>query len=271
MKKIKLLDDTLVPYDYMTHHIQPDPLVWKRDENEPDVVVGIAHSGISQLDSYPNCIRCAWVIEPEIINGEDYSNVIKNQEKYDYIFLHDLRKKNEINPNKFFYVPHGGTHLRQEDINIHEKNKLVSYIFSHKQWNSFHSFRHRIYSEIKDKVDSYGTGCNRGIQYKSEGLNDYCFSIAMENFDSDGLFTEKVLDCFLTGTIPIFYGAKNIGDYFNKDGFFQFETLGELQTILDSLTFEKYNEMKKYVGENFDKAKEYIFPEVIIQNFLNNA
>ena len=120
-------------------------------------------------------------------------------------------------------------------------------------------------------MDSYGTGCNRGIQYKSEGLNDYCFSIAMENFDSDGLFTEKVLDCFLTGTIPIFYGAKNIGDYFNKDGFFQFETLGELQTILDSLTFEKYNEMKKYVDENFDKAKEYIFPEVIIQNFLNNA
>ena len=81
MKKIKLLDDTLVPYDYMTHHIVPNPLVWKRDEMEPDVVVGIANNGINQLENYSNCIKCAWVIEPEIINGEDYVNVIKNQEK----------------------------------------------------------------------------------------------------------------------------------------------------------------------------------------------
>jgi hypothetical protein len=270
MKKIKLLDTDLLPYDYMTHHIQPNPLVWDRNENNPDVVVGIARNGISQLDSYPNCVRCAWVIEPEIINGDDYINVIKNQEKYDYIFLHDLSKKDLIDANKFVYIPHGGTHVRSEDIKIHEKNKLVSYIFSYKQWNNFHSFRHIIYPEIKDKVDSYGTGCNRGIQFKSEGLNDYCFSIAMENFDSPGLFTEKLLDCFLTGTIPIYYGTKNIGDYFNKDGFFQFETLEELNKILDNINFDTYNNMKSYIIENFERAKEYIFPEVIISNFLNN-
>ena len=29
--------------------------------------------------------------------------------------------------------------------------------------------------------------------------------------------------------------------------------------------------MMEYVVENFNKAKEYIFPEVIIQNFLNNV
>ena len=52
MKKIKLLDDTLIPYDYMTHHIVPNPLVWKRDEMVPDVVVGIANNGINQLENY---------------------------------------------------------------------------------------------------------------------------------------------------------------------------------------------------------------------------
>lgn len=269
--KIKLLDDTLVPYDYMTHHIVPDPLVWKRDENEPDVVVGIANNGMNQLDNYSNCIKCAWVIEPEIINGEDYVNVIKNQEKYDYIFLHDLRKKDLIDPKKFQYIPHGGTHLREQDIKIHEKNKLVSFIFSNKQWNGFHSFRHKVYPEIKDKVDSFGTGCGKYVQYKSEGLNDYCFSIAMENFNSAGLFTEKLLDCFLSGTIPIFYGTNDIGNYFNTDGFYQFETLEELHTILDSLTFEKYQEKMEFVIENFNKAKEYIFPEVIIKKFLENV
>ena len=174
----------------------PSEPVWKRDMESPDVVVGIANNGMRQLDNYSGVIKCAWVIEPEIINGEDYQYTINNQDKIDYIFLHDLRKKEYFNGNKFVYIPHGGTHLRNEDIQIHEKNKLVSMIFSNKQWNGYHSFRHEIYPSVQDRVDGYGTGCGKYIQYKSEGLNSYCFSIAMENFDSPGLFTEKVVDCF---------------------------------------------------------------------------
>ena len=270
MKKIKLLDDTLNPYDYLSHHVVPSEPVWKRDMESPDVVVGIANNGMRQLDNYSGVIKCAWVLEPEIINGEDYQYTINNQDKIDYIFLHDLRKKEYFNGNKFVYIPHGGTHLRNEDIQIHEKNKLVSMIFSNKQWNGYHSFRHEIYPSVQDRVDGYGTGCGKYIQYKSEGLNSYCFSIAMENFDSPGLFTEKVVDCFLSGTIPIFYGSDDIGNYFNKQGFFQFKTLEELNNILDNISFEVYNNMKEYVIENFEKAKEYMFPEVTIKNFLNS-
>lgn len=269
MKKIKLIDNTLNPYDYLCHHIVPENPSWSRQENNPDVVVGIAGDGISQLENYPNCIKCAWVIEPEIINGEDYKRVIDNQDKIDYIFLHDLSKKQQIDPKKFVYLFHGGTHLRQEDIKIHSKSKLVSMIFSSKQWNKYHSLRHEFYSHIKEKVDGFGTGCGDKIQFKSEGLNNYCFSIAMENFDSPGLFTEKILDCFLSGTIPIFYGTDNINEYFNDKGFFTFKTLEELKQILEILSFEKYNEMYHFVVENFETAKKYIFPEEFIKNFVN--
>ena len=44
------------------------------------------------------------------------------------------------------------------------------------------------------------------------------FSIAIENASYETYFTEKLLDCFATGTIPVYYGAPDIGDYFNKDG-----------------------------------------------------
>jgi hypothetical protein len=268
-KKIKLLDDTLIPYDYLCHHIVPEIPSWSRNEENPNIVVGVASNGLSQIQNYPNSIKCVWIIEPEIINGEDYKKVIDNQDKIDYIFLHDLSKKNQIDSKKFVYVFHGGTHLRQEDIKIHDKSKLVSMIFSNKQWNRYHSLRHEFYSQIKEKVDGFGTGCDKRIQFKSEGLNDYCFSIAMENFDSPGLFTEKILDCFLSGTIPIFFGTDNIDEYFNGKGFFKFNTLEELMQILETLSFEKYQEMYEYVVENFEIAKKYMFPEVYIKQFLN--
>ena len=270
MKKIKLLDDTLIPYDYLSHHIVPSEPIWFRNMESPDVVVGIANNGMLELENYSSVIKCAWVIEPEVINGEDYEYAINNQDKIDYIFLHDLSKKKYFKDEKFIYIPHGGTHLRNEDIKIHNKDKLVSFIFSNKKWNSYHSFRHEIYPFVKDRVDGYGTGCEKHIQYKAEGLNSYCFSIAMENFDSHGLFTEKVIDCFLSGTIPIFYGSNDIGNYFNKQGFFQFKTLEELNNILDKINFDVYNNMMEYVVENFEKAKEYMFPEIKIKNFLNN-
>lgn len=271
MTKIKLLDNSLLPYDYLCHHIVPSTPAWSREVENPDIVVGIADYGLNQLSNYPNQIKCSWVIEPSIINGEDYLNVIKRQDEIDYIFMHDLQAGEKIDPKKFVYIPHGGTHLQEDDMKIHDKTKLVSFIFSNKQWCKPHSFRHEIYPHIKDIVDCYGTGCDRYIKFKSEGLNDYCFSIAMENYDSPGLFTEKLIDCFQTGTIPIFYGTKNIGDYFNIKGFFQFETLDELRDILKSLSFEKYKQMIPFVIENYMLSRNYLFPEKIIEKFLCNV
>lgn len=270
MKKIKLIDNTLNPYDYLCHHIVPNNPIWYRDIEHPDVLVGIGNDGINQvLNDKRNIIKCAWVIEPTIINGEDYQLVVDNQDSLDYVFLHDVSFKNKI--NNFHFVPHGGTHLKNEDILIHAKNKLCSFIFSNKQWNSFHSFRHTIYKEMVNKVDCYGTGCNNYIENKSIALNDYCFSIAMENFNSLSLFTEKIIDCFLTGTIPIFYGCDNIGDFFNINGFYVFNTIEELNEIIKEISFGKYYEMLPYVQENFNKAMGYIFPEENISKIINNV
>ena len=49
-------------------------------------------------------------------------------------------------------------------------------------------------------------------------LKDYRFSFAMENDCYESYFTEKLHDCLLTGTMPIYLGAPNIGDFYNLDG-----------------------------------------------------
>ena len=99
------------------------------------------------------------------------------------------------------------------------------------------------------------------------------FSIVIENSKEDYYFTEKLTDCLLSGTIPIYWGCPSIGDFFNIKGMIIFDTLDELKEILNNLTIEKYKSMELYIKENFEKAKEYneykINEDEIIKLFKN--
>ena len=53
---------------------------------------------------------------------------------------------------------------------------------------------------------------------KIDGLKDYCFSFAVENDIVPGYFTEKILDCFMTGTVPIYIGHEYIKSIFDERG-----------------------------------------------------
>ena len=83
---------------------------------------------------------------------------------------------------------------------------------------------------------------------------DYHFSIAMENGTMENYFTEKILDCMLAGTIPIYHGCTNIGDYFNLDGIITFNTKEELVNILLNINETTYKKRKDAIKENYQKA-----------------
>ena len=136
--------------------------------------------------------------------------------------------------------------------------------------------------ELKDKVDAFGsvqlTLYNKMIKHerKFESLKDYAFSIAIENLDSnidDYYFSEKITDCFITGTVPIYYGCPNIGKFFNTDSILIFNTAEELHNILDNLSMELYDSMKDAIYDNYkrsfktpltnDLAYEYYFKHII--------
>ena len=48
---------------------------------------------------------------------------------------------------------------------------------------------------------------------------DYKFSIAMENTNGDGYISEKIVESFISGTIPIYYGSYMIEEYINPKTF----------------------------------------------------
>jgi hypothetical protein len=134
--------------------------------------------------------------------------------------------------------------------------------------------RNAIVNEIKNgrlkgKVDLYGRGFNE-IPDKLTGLKDYMFSIVVENTKKDYYFTEKLIDCFRTGTIPIYWGCPSIGEFFDLNGMIIFDDIYEMKPILNSINLNTYNEKIESVRNNFEKAKKYLIAEdYMFENYLS--
>lgn len=155
------------------------------------------------------------------------------------------------------YGPNGDSNFEITDdvYQIYQKTKLVSAVASTKSFLPGHIRRLEFINTIKDRVDLFGRGTGREVLSKLEALKDYRFSIAIENSAYDDYyFTEKIVDCFLTGTVPIYFGCPHIGDFFDLRGIFVFNNQQELREIIDSLSVEKYESMLPYIKYNFDKC-----------------
>ena len=136
-----------------------------------------------------------------------------------------------------------------EDRQIFEKTKLVSMISSNKSFTPGHRVRLGFVEQFKDHVDLYGRGF-KDISCKEEGLRDYMFSIAVENAVYDTYFTEKLTDCFATGTIPVYYGCRGVTEYFNEDGIIFLDDDFDISMLTPDLYYSKMDAIK----DNFERA-----------------
>jgi hypothetical protein len=272
---IKFFDDNLVGQKGLSRYLDPK-VGWSRDIDNYDIAIYTDQKCFNS-DIDPTKINYAWIIEPPIINGTNHINISKseNYNKFVKVFSYNRWIGDRI-PN-FEFVAHGGTWLREEDIGIHNKNKLCSMIFSSKQWNAGHTQRLRVYNYLKDSssVDFFGSGVDRYLEYKIEGLKDYMFSICMENegpqhlFSSNtDYFSEKFLDCLLTGTIPIYYGNKSIANYFDMDGILWFDDPDNVSKIISNISPDLYISKLSAIKYNFEIAKQYIHPEKLINSYV---
>ena len=150
-----------------------------------------------------------------------------------------------------------GTFKVSDTIKMFPKTKYdrAVCITSAKAFLPGHNVRLNFVNNSKDKIDLFGKGIKE-VESKLDVLHNYAFCLAIENNISkdDYYFTEKLLECIITGTIPIYYGCPNISEFFDTRGIITFETQEELDSILNNLNEDKYKSMLKYAKVNFDKA-----------------
>jgi len=103
---------------------------------------------------------------------------------------------------------------------VPEKVRSFSSVTSNKSARPGHQLRMSFLDSLKLKIntdiDLWGRGF-RPLDDKWDGLAPYRYSLAIENCSAPHYWTEKLADCFLSWTMPIYYGATNIFDYFPRE------------------------------------------------------
>lgn len=198
--------------------------------------------------------KVAWLIEPSEISDKHIKFAQDHRIFFDYVLTWDKSLISYAYNNQWLFYPFGGSWIK--NWNIYSKSWLVSGIFSDKTKTVGHKLRHEIASTFHNKMDLYGTGYVP-IPNKTLGLSNYYYSIVVENVKHDYWFTEKLIDCFSCGTIPIYWGCPSIDEFFYPDGIIQFNTVKELSSILENLSIDDYKKRLPAIEDNFELAKQY--------------
>jgi hypothetical protein len=98
----------------------------------------------------------------------------------------------------------------------------------------------------------------RVLGISKEPMFDCEFHIAIENTSIHNYFSEKLLDCFRSRTVPIYYGCRNIGDFFDIRGILVARNLSDIVTICNSLTKDSYKAMIPFIEENYRRSEKWM-------------
>jgi hypothetical protein len=247
----------------------PQLIEWCFNNHENQISVYLDNDLLKGIKDHKvdngNKKKFLWVIESRKFDGGAIENIKNNLEDVLSTFEQIWTHNDELLSlhSKFKWTPAYGTYIKE--FGIHPKTKMASMITSNKRWTRQHEIRHDFAMANQDKIDVFGRGINE-IPNKEVGLKDYRFSFAVENDTYDTYFTEKILDCFATGTIPIYMGTKKIVEYFNSDGIIFFDGTFDLSKLTEELYLSKMEAIK----DNYNRVQNYsVLDDWIFINHLS--
>lgn len=162
------------------------------------------------------------------------------------------------------------------NLDLSQKKFLVSNLTGFKRMCKAHEFRHHIYlnqmkfpqqfvffrSSASPVIPPVGQNPIIGNDLASKMIlfREFQFSLIIENTRERHCYTEKLVDCLITKTIPIYYGCENVGDYFDTTGWILItsESVDEILEKCKVLTPDYYSKYIDVIEKNYKKALEGI-------------
>lgn len=242
-----------------TSGFDPIYIEWNKTDFSAPISIYVDYS--LKTVSNINTKNYGWLCESKTINSDLYewakNNIDFLKNNFISVFTHDVSLSEQSSVFKLVQCS-GKSFIKNGKL--YNKTKLVSMVASNKIMCEEHSYRQNIIKKFSNKCDHYGRGYNE-ITNKEDGLKDYCFSFALENATYPNMFTEKITDCFMTGTVPIYYGISNISDFFNPDGIIFLTDDFKIEDLSFDLYQSKINAVKDNLKRSEDLliAEDYIF------------
>lgn len=209
------------------------------------------------------------VILEESVKGSLFSLAYDYRDSYTYLLTYHQELLNN-NPKARLFHSTMNSWIR--NYNFPEKEFSVSTLVGGKDdpRQSGYALRHNLWWS-RDRITipkkfflSTASRWNK-VNYEGEltlgeskfPLFNSQFHIAIENTAIDHYFSEKLLDCFQTKTVPIYYGCTNLHDYFNLDGILTVNTLDGIIETCNNLTPDTFSKMIPAIEDNFIRSEKW--------------
>ena len=225
-------------------------------------------------------VKYGMLTESRTIVPKDYEVFHRNrglEKDFRYIFTYDDRILNEIENARFYPVAAGIGNSEMREGRYREKDRDLSILSSDKVMCELHRFRLELARLCKREglADTFGRFDGGGyVEKVDETLNRYRFSMIIENDVSDYYFSERLTSCFAAQTVPVYLGARRIGDFFNTDGMILLGSadLEEAESLIAECTRERYEAMLPAVLDNYERVKEYVnMQDYLYEHYLMKA
>lgn len=219
----KILGDTLYRYDSIA-------------------IYSVFPKGTSAVSRNPKCLTIQYSAESTYRNPElfdinilpgvhtEHRNVMPIPYMFLEIYLRNIPIQRLLTPRKLDFA---------------KKKKFCLFAVSNCDAPQRNEFYHAL--NKRKPVDSCGK-CFNNLGFSCPGfhrskeyfafISQYKFVISFENVSKENYLTEKLFNAYNCGTVPIYWGCTNVGDYVNTSSFLYLPpkyTQIDLETCLDTI------------------------------------
>jgi hypothetical protein len=255
------------PFDVSTSSCgqrKPNYFVWTDDEHDQHITAKVYMDNAIPRGTRNGAglgrAKVAWLVESRAIRSDIYEFAIQRsgeiERSYDAFFTCDRYLADYLKNGVLISSGSNLPWAQPIDLKSVRKLNLCSMFCSRKQSTEGHRLRHNIAATFGKKVALFGgaLGSERlgsGIfPDKSGALIDYMFHIVVENASYDHYYTEKLTDCFVTCTIPVYWGWPSVAEHFNTNGIVVLDEQFDLERMTEQLYLSKWDA----VVDNYNRA-----------------
>lgn len=208
---------------------------------------------ICQIPPRDDTINIFYACEPSCIAPHVIPWIQQNYQHFNLVLGYESGILSCPNSRQFFWSRTWIT--EQESKSIEPKKFQVSFITGNNYRTPLHGERFACWMRQQEitipKKFFYSTRTGTEIPHwpgnepcpkesKFPAFSNSMFHIAVENCKIAHCFTEKIFDCFVTMTVPIYLGCPNIGDYFDINGIIVVNSVDEIISVCNNLTENDY-------------------------------